>query len=197
MFLSDQTSPNSVVFSDVPLDPPGRNAQRVFRIKNVRLNLSAIIGGAAPTPVFATVNITGPIAVPVNPPNLAVATPQQSAVFQVLKATGGVVFVINPLTGNNVALAADPKSTTGVVNLRLGFQEGFANAFRKNVGDTTNPVVGISQSGVEEGFDNQGNGATAGDGTCVAEYRARRQRDPLHREVRQGAAGRSDLRHHP
>ncbi len=159
IFVAQGTGGNSISFLGIPLDPPGRNAQRILRIKNVRVNATAILsstGGVSQ--ISAAVNVTGPIAVPVNPTTVAAGFIQQSAAFQIVNPTGGGTFVIFPANGVNVELAANNRATSGVISVRLRFRELIPTAFRIQSDKAANAVDGPSPA-EEEGFDNQGTGA--------------------------------------
>jgi len=157
-FIGQVAGSNAVSFIGIPLDPPGRNAQRVFRIKNIRINATTLGGPTAPSQLSAFVTVTGPIPVPVNPTTVVAGFVQQSAIFQVINAAGAGIFTISPRNGSNVALAANNRDVTGVINVRLSFREGFATAFRIHTDRAANPVASPSPR-EEEAFDNQDAGA--------------------------------------
>jgi len=113
-------SGNSVSFIGVPINPPGTNTQRVFRITNVRVNASVIGSGTGGIPgtVQAFISITGPTSVPLNNP-----TP--------------IVGFVTPGLTTSVASARTlrqcEKVTRDTTSVNLRFDETFATAFKPRV----------------------------------------------------------------
>lgn len=128
-------SGNSVEFRGVPINPPGTttgvNAERIFRITNVRANATTVGAGPAGTPgqVQAYVTVTGSTAVPIS------------------NQTPIVGFVQNGMLGGSGTLRSSDGSaalgTAGIslrqctaytrdspVGARLRFTEGFASSFK-------------------------------------------------------------------
>ncbi len=75
VFQSTQAGSNSVVFLNVPFDPPGNSGYRIFRIVNIRVNpyQLGVPGELIPTEVDAFISISGTISLPLSNPQLAIA----------------------------------------------------------------------------------------------------------------------------
>jgi hypothetical protein len=136
---------NSVTFFGVPIDPPGAST-RTFRITNIRANASQLSGSSTVgnTNVQASVAISGASVPALTNPIQVVGTTQLAITTQVTSLSGTTsptgLFTINPSTGVNTGLAANPASNTGLVDILLHFQGSFAGAFKPL---TVSPVPAI------------------------------------------------------
>jgi hypothetical protein len=158
LFQGARQNANAVVFPGVPLDPPSAGAQRVLRIKNVRV---APTGGTAPnSQVFAIVSMQGAQGIPpLSNPTVSVAFVQDEVSTLVRLPTGQTgPFVFNGVTPLNPQMLDNPTPTTQVnLTFQLEFTEGFASAFKvRKLGPTGLALV---QPGQETGWDNVGPGA--------------------------------------
>jgi hypothetical protein len=155
-FIGQQTNMNSVTFFGVPLDPPGDNAMRIFRIKNLRVNANLLgLGGlGGPSQVVAFVSMSGSISAQLNNPQQTVAFTEPASLFDVTPST----FVVNTNAGVNTALATNPDDTTSNISFRLRFTEGFSGSFKIKT-DNQSSVVTPEPQTDEEGFDNSGTGS--------------------------------------
>jgi hypothetical protein len=161
-FIGQQTGMNSVTFFGVPLDPPGNNANRIFRIKNLRVNanLLGVSSTSIPTQIVAFVSMSGSISAQINNPQQTVAFILPGAQFQVTPST----FTVNTSVGVNTALVNNPNDTTSTISFRLRFTEGFApsvsNCFKIKTDNQSSvvPPANVPQTD-EEGFDNLGTGS--------------------------------------
>jgi hypothetical protein len=116
-------SGNQAIFFGVPVDPPGTNAARVFRITNVRTNANGIGGGSASgsIPVQASILTSNPSALPISN-----AIPIVGFVQSGLTTSAGTP---NPFGQCNSA-----GSSTSVVQATvLSYSENFGTAFKTRV----------------------------------------------------------------
>lgn len=162
---------NQVTFLGVPVLPPSTAGfTRVFRITNVRANVSAIGGGGLPgtTQLLASISISGSTSLPVQNP-IQIAGLIQSGLTTGLRNTG------NGSAGGNTNLAQCGGGGPSPLNI-VRFSENFGTAFKTRVfpssatagsgqfllspqnvpGTIYNSESGLVVSGL------QGNGATAG-----------------------------------
>ena len=110
----------SVTFIGVPIDPPGAGKIRVFRITNIRGNVSAVATTAATVdfipvqPVLALVSASGSTSLPIQNPQLTVGYALTGSTF----STG------------SVSAVQCSKLTNTVHYSNLSFVEGFSTAFK-------------------------------------------------------------------
>jgi len=124
---------NQVTFQGIPiLAPVSSGSQRVFRITNVRANISGLGGGgfAGTTPLLASVSISGSTSVPIS-------NPVQTAGFI---QTGLTVTLRNfnnsgGLSGSGTGFTQCTTVTTGGVAV-LQYTENFGTAFKTRVAPT-------------------------------------------------------------
>jgi hypothetical protein len=166
---------NQVAFLGIPILPPSTTGlARVFRITNVRANVSALGGGglAGTTPLFASITISGSASLPVSNP-VPIAGFIQSGLSTALRRldAGG------SLTVPNLAQCGGSSNPQALAVLR--FSENFATAFKTRVtpippetGQGTGPgqnVPGQVNNASESGLITGVNGGTAG----LADYGTR------------------------
>ncbi|HEY3440181.1 MAG TPA: hypothetical protein VGK29_05500 [Paludibaculum sp.] len=110
---AQQASTNSLVWLNIPFDPPGDSGNRTLRIANVRANPSMLPapGQAGINPVLMFVSISGAV-VPIDNPQVTVAYAQR-----------GIVVSATPATYNQ----CEP----GAKVLAMKFREQFGTAFRQ------------------------------------------------------------------
>jgi hypothetical protein len=156
LFFGVRVSNNSVVFQNVPIDPPAAGAVRTFRVKNLRVNANALgPGTVAPSMVQAFISVTGPATVPVTNPTVTLGFVSSAANRAVRRSDGAPgIFTFAQAQGVNVALARNTTSTAGVRNLDLEFAEGFTSAFKVRKQGSVAPYGPRAME--ETGFDNQG-----------------------------------------
>lgn len=159
LFLGVRVSNNSVVFQNVPIDPPAAGATRTLRVKNLRVNANALgPGTVAPSMVQAFVSVSGPATVPVTNPTVTLGFVSSAANRAVRRSDGAPgIFTFQQAQGVNVALARSITSTAGVRNVDLEFAEGFTSAFKVRKQGSVAPYGPRVME--EAGFDNQGSGA--------------------------------------
>jgi hypothetical protein len=120
-------SNTSVVFNQVPFDPPGTNTTRTLRFTNVRINASAI-GVSASTnfqiPVTMGIGSSGTATVPISFAALVVATAQLGVTASV--TTKNLTFA--QCQAHNAGLKAS--SGAPGTDAALTFVEGFSNAWK-------------------------------------------------------------------
>jgi len=98
---------NAIEFPNIPIDPPGMNGIRIFRVMNIRADVSgAPLPNPVPVPITATISITGAETIPVNNPQLAVAFPVESLKVEIRDAANAAV-IETPLS----LLACDLNAT--------------------------------------------------------------------------------------
>ena len=152
IFQGRYESFNSLSWSNIPVNPPGPNAQRILQFKNIRVNTNNL-----PTSGSALVflSVTGAsVGSFVNPQQTVASV--RSGIAGELRSPSNTLLTA-PLsyvtcTGNNVDLAnnnAAQFSTPGGLSMLLAFSEtqNFPNSFKKRNAGTTaaNPAAVSSQ----------------------------------------------------
>jgi hypothetical protein len=129
VFQGFQETANSILWTGVPVDPPGASGFRVIRLTNLRANANALgVAGSNATPVSVFATVTG---TPFNVlPITGVATQAVGSVQRGMVATVNTFKVFQQCTSENAALAANPNSS-GTSQLSLRFSETFGTAFKK------------------------------------------------------------------
>jgi hypothetical protein len=116
VFQGQQTQPNMLTFSGIPLNPPGPSGARTFRITNVRVDAQSLGSGPAlnrnAVPMLVTLTASPAI----------VLTGSTQTVGSVRKA----------LTVTSKAAAAGPR---GLAQFTLNYAEAFASAFKMRSGN--------------------------------------------------------------
>jgi len=168
----NSNQPGSIVFRGVPIDPPGTNRPNlVMRVTNVRGNATRFavstgvgIGGI---PIFMTIAVSNPSAVPINNPQQIVAF-----VFNgLVQGQDGLVTFkqctdVNVVSGklSFVGVAGDFVDNVGFAGFVKAI-EGFASAFKiRNIATTpaaptalaVQDTPGTNYPAVETGFYNDG-----------------------------------------
>ena len=169
----NSNQPGSIVFRGVPIDPPGTaRTILVFRVTNVRGNATRFavstgvgIGGI---PIFMTIAVSNPSAVPINNPQQTVAF-----VFNGLVQNQDAAVAFKQCNNVNVnssgklefiGTAGDYVDNQGYAGL-VKAVEGFASAFKiRNIATTPaaptatadQDVPGTNYPAVESGFYNSG-----------------------------------------
>lgn len=153
IFQGRYESFNSLSWSNIPLNPPGPNAQRILRFKNIRVNTNSL---PATGSAIVFLSVTGATVGTFVNPQQTVASVRQGVTTGLRSATGAEVtgpqaFVT--CTGNNVDLAdgnAGQYSAPGGRSMLLTFAEttGSPNAFKKRIASTTSgdPAALFSQN---------------------------------------------------
>jgi hypothetical protein len=153
--------PNQVVFNGIPVLAPGTTASRVFRITNIRADITGLpSANNGTTPVTASVTASNALL-------LSNPTPIVAFVFQGLNTSQS-----GP---RNAANTSNTSSITGLLQCNtaglsagsvLRFTEGFANAFKTRFGSGTGAasttatiglpsnqnIPGLALNGSESGF---------------------------------------------
>jgi hypothetical protein len=158
IFLATQASPNSVLFSDIPLDPPPAGQERRLRIKNLRANVNQLVSPSVPATMQAMVAVSGAPALSVNNPVQTVGLISSNSITQLARADRGRgLFTISRQHGVNQTLASTGQDMNAQTNLHIDFTEAFATAFKVRKQGSVSP---FQTSATEEtGFDNVGEGA--------------------------------------
>lgn len=162
VFQGRYESFNSLSWSNIPLNPPGPNAQRILRFKNIRLNTNSL-----PTSGSALVflSVTGAAVGTFANPQQTVATVRPGIALDLRSATdGALTSALNfvTCTGTNVDLAnnsAAQFSTPGGRSMLLKFSEtpNFPGAFKKRSATTSvaNPAAVFSQDDPQLNYANE------------------------------------------
>lgn len=126
VFGAQQASPNSVVWLNIPFDPPGTSKNRVIRLVNVRANAAqlGIGGGLIPNTMKMFISVSGTGSLSLQNPQLDVAIVQKGMVF------GAKTALYNQ---------CDPSS---VKTYPITFTEQFGTAFRHKQSVTSQNVLG-------------------------------------------------------
>jgi len=133
-------SANQVIFNGIPVNPPTTGGfARVFRITNIRANVSALSGGglAGTTQLLASISISGSTSLPVlNPVQIAgfIQAGLQTSLRNVQNSGGG---------GNTALAQCGGGGPTALQIVR--FTEGFASSFKVRNAPTT--AQGSGQDG--------------------------------------------------
>ena len=128
-FIGRFSGPTSVVFSNIPFDPPGSSGPRVMRLTNIRVNasqLNNVRGGATSVSLIISTTSSGSgnsIQVPIGNQAPTVGIAQTAVDFTVSSATFLQCESQN-VSGNSLASPLTPQ-------LSLKFTERFNSAFRR------------------------------------------------------------------
>jgi hypothetical protein len=89
VFGAQQASPNSLVWLNIPFDPPGTSGNRVIRLVNVRANANQLGVGSSliPNQISMFISISGTASLALNNPQLTVAFIQPGMKFSATSAT--------------------------------------------------------------------------------------------------------------
>jgi len=160
---------NSLIWQGVPIDPPGTNTTRVFRITNVRVNASQLNnprGNQSSVLLIVSTNASGvvnPIAMPITNPSPTVAIAQTPMDFSI---DGGVDTFLqcesqNYTNSSGVRFATSPSDQDlaadngGIQNsqFNLRYDERFPTVFRRRstavpTGDDSPIVITNDQLGL-------------------------------------------------
>jgi len=168
VFQGRYDSFNSLSWLNIPVNPPGPNADRILRIRNIRMNATSIppAGG----PALAFVSISGAqVSSTLTNPQQTLGTVRTGVSYELRSALDGVLTGPLALTACNaynsdlaVNIGAGAYSSPGGRTMLVKFSEGFPNAFkRRNLGTTlVEPQIAFSQDNpiisynTESGFNN-------------------------------------------
>jgi len=125
VFGAQQASPNSLVWLNIPFDPPGTSGNRVLRLVNVRANANQLGVGASliPNQISMFISISGTASLSLSNPQMTVAYVQKG-----MKFAAGTAATYN-------------QCEPGTKSYTIGFTELFGTAFRhqRSVGDQNIP----------------------------------------------------------
>lgn len=168
VFQGRYDSFNSLSWLNIPVNPPGPDADRVLRIRNIRLNATSIPATGGPALAFVSISGTQVSGALTNPQQ-TLGTVRPGYSVELRSATDAAITTPLGLTAcnaYNLDLAANAAaaaySTPGGRTMLIKFSEGFANSFkRRTLGTTlTEPQAGFSQDNpivfynTESGFNN-------------------------------------------
>ncbi|HEU0123611.1 MAG TPA: hypothetical protein VFQ91_23975 [Bryobacteraceae bacterium] len=143
VFQGKLDSFNSLSFTNIPINPPGPNADRILRFKNIRLNANNLAVGAS---AFAFVSVTGAQVSATNNQQQTLGIVRQGISYELRSSTDTALttpIALTACTGYNIDLAgnsaASAYSTPGGRTMLVKFNEGtgFPNAFRKRSSNTS------------------------------------------------------------
>jgi hypothetical protein len=133
VFQGQNAGANQIVWTGVPIDPPGTNATRIIRITNVRANANqlGVSSTLIPTQIIMFVAVNATTAVPINNPQQTVAYIQPGMTFSVRTAVSSYLQCVS----FNRAAATDTSATlVNGIGTIVRYAEGFASSFkRRNV----------------------------------------------------------------
>jgi len=168
IFQGRYDSFNSLSWLNIPVNPPGPNADRILRIRNIRMNATSIPSGGGPALAF--VSISGAqVSSTLTNPQQTLGTVRTGVSYEIRSATDGALtgpLSLTACNAYNVDLASNAAAgaynTAGGRTMIVKFTEGFANAFkRRNLGTTVaEPQIAFSQDNpigfynTESGFNN-------------------------------------------
>ncbi len=149
---------NSLIWQGVPIDPPGTNSTRVFRMTNIRVNATQLNnprGNQSSVLLIVSTNASGvanPIAMPITNPSPTVAIAQTPMDFSI--GDGPDTFLQcesqNYASGRRFATSPSDQAlgtlTGGIQNSQyyLRYSERFPTVFRRR--SAANPVAGTDDS---------------------------------------------------
>ena len=156
VFQGLQASILSLQWLGVPVNPPGPNATRTIRFKNIRVNATLLPVNSS---VFSTIGINSATGAPtpiLNGSQLTAAVVRSGVSVDLRSITDSAQTVSPALvacTGNNIDLSGANTaaySTPGGRTFQIRFSEGFSNAWKKrNAGTTINTPTQVSnQDGI-------------------------------------------------
>jgi len=150
IFQGRSNSGNSILWQNIPVNPPGAGGHLIFRITNVRVNASGV---SVPGQIQGLISASGSILIPINNPTQVLAFTQ----------AGGNSFSV---TSSRFDQEKAPGVGGNPTGLTLTFREGFPNAFKKKIEGTDQEVPGFIYS-TESGFTSSvtGNAGRADTGT--------------------------------
>jgi len=148
VFQGTLASPNSILWTRIPIIPPtvgtGQGFTRVLRIVNIRLQVAGL-GPAAQAQAVMNVGFTGPGVPPINNPNVLVGVTAVDQRLAVRQPDDSAAFAGNyqSCAGNKPMVSASTP-----VDFNLKFSEVFAAAFKeRNAGSSAaNPAVLADQN---------------------------------------------------
>jgi len=163
---------NSVIFTGIPVDPPGTTGQRVFRITNVRANANAVSAPGAngiPGQIIALISATpatGPGGLTstfsINNPQVVVGFVQTSLVTSITGTASGK----NPAIASDIAVLQCVGKSNAFVGT-LNYTELFPTAFKTHTiagsGITPQSTLGLVYNS-ESGYYNPGPNTLAANG---------------------------------
>jgi hypothetical protein len=164
----------SILWTGIPIAPPGSNRTRTLRITNVRANANGIGVSSTflPNQILAFVSISPPGSLPLNIPQVTVAYVQQGVTFDLRNCendgSGGTSFDACVNRGGSAFRPGGTPSGALDASASLRFREGFPTSFKPRVAAgqvNGSPVNQVFQSesglirtlaGVEVGSATQG-----------------------------------------
>jgi hypothetical protein len=173
-------SGNSVTFVGVPIDPPGTQNSRIYRITNVRANATIPAPGGSGTPgqIIALISAT-PATNPnggftssfaINNPTQIIGFVQTSLSTSLSTAAGGntvpsATAQIRQCIGQGVG-GNSPAATVGFINFTELFPTAFKTRTVIGTGVTQQPTLGLVYNS-ESGYFNQNLASPLGGGSAV------------------------------
>ncbi|MSV31041.1 MAG: hypothetical protein EXQ57_00815 [Bryobacterales bacterium] len=153
LFQGRYDSFNSLSWINIPVNPPGPNADRVLRIRNIRMNTTSIPPTGGPALAFVSISGTQVSSTLANPQQ-TLGTVRAGVSYEIRSALDGALtgpISLTACNAYNIDLASTPGaaaySSPGGRTMLVKFTEGFPNAFkRRNLGTTlTEPQIAFSQ----------------------------------------------------
>jgi hypothetical protein len=152
---------NSLVWTNIPVVPPGTTGQRTFRITNLRGNASGVGPGGLGLPgqIVAFISISGVSSLALNNPQQIVGYVQPGMAFDLRNCSNsdsssiGVDQCVSNSSGQRDLFDNPSADATVPALASFRFREGFQSAFKSRiaVGQST-ATPGTSFTGSESGF---------------------------------------------
>jgi hypothetical protein len=136
-FQATSSAGNALTWSNIPID----GGPHIYRFTNVRLNVSALAGGANGTPAIAAISVSGATSLSISNPSPTIGFVQKSLDFEVRDAAGTAV-----LTDPVVLSKCQNTENLRIATLR--FKELFGTVFKHRTESTasTTPYAQLDQN---------------------------------------------------
>lgn len=153
VFQGRYDSFNSLSWVNIPVNPPGPNADRILRIRNIRMNATSIPAAGGPALAFVSISGAQVSSTLINPQQ-TLGTVRTGVNYEIRSATDTALtgpLSLTACNAYNVDLAsnaaANAYNTSGGRTMIVKFTEGFPNSFkRRNLSTTaTEPLAVASQ----------------------------------------------------
>jgi len=137
VFQARGSGANSLLWTGVPIDPPGTSATRIIRITNVRANANqlGVSSTLIPTQIVMFISATGTTSVPINNPQQVVAFIQPGLSFSLRQVKTNYLQCVSwnrDASTSNTSNAIGTNQGSGpAAGTAVRFSEGFASSFKR------------------------------------------------------------------
>lgn len=152
---------NSLSWANIPVNPPGPNADRILRFRNIRLNANTLPQNGQ---ALVFVSISGTQVTGLQNPQVAVGNVRAGISFEARGPNDAALpgpISLTACTANNADLAANvgasAYSSPGGRTMLVRFTEGFPGAFKKRNASTTaaEPLSAVAQDSITAGYNSE------------------------------------------